>query len=100
MTGDEFVQVEKQRRADIAEIETEIDRLRDLVEVPPINRLRPATSADVTVGRVFYYNAYMPDRYWRVVAKVLGPNDAYKAYMAADGSRDGLHHAWVDTARD
>lgn len=81
----------------------QIDALRDQIAAAyaqvdgtlPAN-LRPATAADVQPGQIMWHKTGDFGPYWHIVAEVRHPDDQFKAYVADDGCRYGLHGAWVE----
>lgn len=70
------------------------------LEFPKSEELRPATAADVVVGRIFYYPVRTVDNvtsieYWAQVARVDFPHDDFKAYLSECGCFYGLQNAHV-----
>ncbi len=76
-------------------------------------RLRQATAADIRVGAFIWYPQRRKDyslkrlgkpcadwmveaRAWEYVMEVLRPSDPWKAYVSHNGSRLGLHGAYVE----
>jgi len=96
MTGKQFVERMKSiegMRTILQELE---NNFRESVQIPERKKLRKATAQDVVVGNVFYYLDGSQDEYWKIVREVRYPDDDFKAYLADDGCRYGLHNAYVE----
>lgn len=96
MTAKEFLVMRAERAAIIDKLEDEINEAEGQVTIPPIEQLRPAIADDVVEGAVFYYGVGGADPFWQIALSVQYPDDAFKAYVAEDGCRYGLHDAWVE----
>lgn len=96
MTAREFLELRSELGKAIRSIEEAIGKAESQIAIPPIEKLRRATSSDVVEGAVFYYKVNESDPYWQIVYKVQYPDDDFKAYVAEDGCRYGLHEAWVE----
>lgn len=96
MTASEFLDLRAELSVAIRHLEDAIDKAHEQVEIPPVEKLRRATSSDVVVGAVFYYRVNEHDPYWQIVDRVQYPDDDFKAYVAEDRCRYGLHEAWVE----
>ncbi len=94
----------------ITEKELEIAQLKkELVElelqaqrIPYPEKTRPATRADIVVGAIVWYRSHVdadeeyPCAGWHEVCDVLFPDSDWKAYVAEDGCRYGLHDAEIE----
>ncbi len=100
MIPEEFVDLRNSILASIEPLEDIIRRARELAESspPPENR-RPATEADIIVGAIIWHwrSEEHGGWYWHEIKEVHYPSDDFKAYMADDGCKYGLHNAWVKT---
>lgn len=75
-------------------------RLERLAHLEPLpKKLRPARSEDVVVGAILWYKRGDAGHFWQMVDEVLHPDDAFKAYVAADGCRYGLDGAFVEVEK-
>ena len=96
MTAREFLELRAELSVAIRHLEDAIDKAHEQVTIPPVEKLRRANSSDVVQGAVFYYGINEPEPYWQIVDRVQYPDDDFKAYVAEDGCRYGLHEAWVE----
>jgi len=91
----DYITKQKEIQGEISILKDTIGHLYDMIEIPDIDKLRPATAEDVVVGAVFYYPLKsMP--YFQIIESVRYPDDDWKAYVAEDGCRYGLHGAYCD----
>lgn len=95
MTAEEYVEYADRIEAQIELLRDKIRAAYDEVDTAFPDNLRPATAADITIGRIIYYNHGDFGPFWKEVFEVRHPDDAFKAYVADDGSRYGLYDAWV-----
>lgn len=95
MTPEEYIAFEARMYKVIAALHNEITAARNQVDPALPANLRRATAADVKRGQIIWHTRGDFGPYWNVVCDVRYPDDAFKAYVADDGSRYGLHDAWV-----
>lgn len=95
MTPEEYGIFARSIEKQIGELEQRIVDAYDQVDGSLPADVRPATPADITVGRVIWHTDGDEGVFWNVVMEVRYPDDAFKAYVADDGSRYGLRNAFV-----
>lgn len=65
-------------------------------EIPPDDRLRPATPDDIKLGNIIWYKDGDDGPFWMDVDEVISPNDPWKAFYSTEGSSYGLDGAFVE----
>lgn len=95
ITAEEYVKFADEVEAQIGALKDKIyAAYKDVDPALPAD-LRPATPADIQPGRIIYYKHGDEGPFWQEVFEARHPDDAWKAYVAGDGCRYGLHDAWV-----
>ena len=69
---------------------------RQAKECPLPVTLRPANADDIVAGAVIWYPQGDEGHFWKIVSEPRFYGDAFKAYVADDGSRYGLDGAYVE----
>lgn len=95
MTAEEFLAIRANAAKVIREAELSVKKARDKVLIPPIDELRRAVADDIAIDAVIYHSGGDDGWFWHVVEEPLHYGDDFKAYVAEDGCRYGLHDAWV-----
>ena len=97
MTPHEYVEIEKRVSAAILELREELAAAyRQAKECPLPVTLRPANADDIVAGAVIWYPRGDEGHFWKIVSEPRFYGDAFKAYVADDGSRYGLDGAYVE----
>ena len=98
MTPEEYIKLRDAVNEIIAPLLESVARARELAEScqPPEGR-RKATPQDIVEGAIIWHwrKEQHGGWYWHEIAEVRYPSDDFKAYVADDGCRYGLHNAWV-----
>ena len=59
-------------------------------------KLRQAVARDIVEGAIIWYPEGDDGPFWVMVEEVMYPSDNWKAFVAEDGCRYGLHGAFVE----
>ncbi len=96
MTPKQFQQVEREQNTIIASAHRAIATTRASVDPkPPMDELRQAKAGDIREGVIVWHANGDDGWFWNIVVEPRHYGDAFKAYVADDGSRYGLDGAWI-----
>lgn len=97
MTPQQYLAIEREQQKIIDEAEDVIAKARRKADkCPKPKNLRKANADDIKVGAVIWLDA--DDGFvWNVVEELRHYGDDWKAYVADDGCRYGLHSAYVES---
>jgi hypothetical protein len=98
MTPEEYIKLRDAVSEIITPLRESVEKARELADscFPPEARRR-ATPSDIVVGAIIWH--WREEKhggwYWHEIYEVQYQGDDFKAYVADDGCRYGLHEAWV-----
>lgn len=97
MTPEEYLKIKEEQNAIIKLAEDKISDARDKADraKPPIKLLRRAKAEDIRPGLIVWHDCGENNWVWHVIYEPRHYGDDWKAYVADDGCRYGLHGAWV-----
>jgi hypothetical protein len=65
------------------------------LKIDELDIFRRATPKDIFEGNVVYLIGDGSNLHKQVIEEVMNPKDDFKAYVAEDGCRYGLHDLWI-----
>ena len=105
MKPTEYLELKRQKEAEIEKLEQEIQAARDeAMATPPPDNLQPAVASDIALGAIIWEEVgpdpdYPTEWGFFVVEEVLRPDDEWKAYVT-NGCRRGLYGAFVENNQE
>lgn len=94
----DFLKEKKRMEREIKAIEKRLCNLEP--EFPPPSDLRRATAKDICVGQLIWQlECDDGEPHWQIIEEVRDPRDDFKAFVAEDGCRYGLHDCWVEVGK-
>lgn len=97
MTPQEYLKIERRQHRIIAAAQQRIEDARRKANLCPIPKnLRPAEADDITPSAIIWHEGEAGGHFWNIVDEPLHRGDPFKAYVADDGCRYGLHGAYVE----
>ena len=102
MTPEEFVRLRNEQKAIIEKARQIISEgYIEASKSDPPKLCKYATALDIVEGAIIWHDRPLEHGgwFWNTVDEVLRPNDEFKAYVADDGCRYGLHGAFVSDGK-
>jgi len=65
------------------------------IQIDELGVFRKATPKDIFEGNIVYLVGDGSNLHKQVIEEVINPEDDFKAYVADDGCRYGLHDLWI-----
>lgn len=98
MTAKEFLKERRKLRRQLAATHEKINALD--IDFPGEGNLREAEPKDIRVGRVIWQlDCDIGVPMWQIIEEIRDPRDDFKAFVAEDGCRYGLHDCWVEAGK-